>query len=66
MRVVLRPQQRTVEMTGRRTVARMLRELGVVPGTAMVIRQDTLLLDTEVLEDSDEVEVRAVISGGAA
>ena len=66
MRVLLRPQQRTVNLPGRRTVGRMLRELGVVPGTAMVIRDDALLLETEVLEEDDVVEVRAVISGGAA
>lgn len=65
MRILLRPQHRTVDLPGRRTVGRMLRELGIVPGTAMVIRADTLLLDTEILEDGDEVEVRAVISGGA-
>lgn len=65
MRVLLRPQQRTVDLRGRRTVARMLRDLGIVPGTAMVIRQDILLLEGEIVEDDDEIEVRAVISGGA-
>ena len=66
MRVHLRPQQRTVELPGRRTVARMLAELGVLPGTAMVIRGDLLLTDGEVVEDAEEVEIRAVISGGLA
>jgi sulfur carrier protein ThiS len=66
MRILLRPQCRTVNLTGRRTVSRLLRELGVVPGTAMVIRKDTLLLDSEIVEEEDEIEVRAVISGGAA
>ena len=66
MRILLRPQCRTVNLTGRRSVARLLRELGVVPGTAMVIRNDTLLLDSEIVEEEDDIEVRAVISGGAA
>ena len=66
MRILLRPQCRTVNLTGRRTVARLLRELGVVPGTAMVIRNETLLLDSEIVEEEDDIEVRAVISGGAA
>jgi sulfur carrier protein ThiS len=66
MRVHLRPQQRTVEVTGRRRVGALLTELGVLPGTAMVIRGDVLLTDGEVLEDADEVEIRAVISGGGA
>jgi sulfur carrier protein ThiS len=66
MRVHLHPQRRTVELAGRRTVARLLRDLDVIPGTAMVIRGDVLLLDSETLEDDDEVEIRHVISGGAA
>jgi sulfur carrier protein ThiS len=66
MRVHLHPQHRTVEIAGRRRVAQLLAEIGVLPGTAMVIRGDLLLTDGEVVEDDEEVEVRAVISGGAA
>lgn len=61
----LRPQQRTVELTGRRSVGRLLAELGILPGTAMVIRGDVLLTEGEMVEEDDELEVRAVISGGA-
>jgi hypothetical protein len=32
----------------------------------MVIRGDVLLTDAEMVEDAEEIEVRAVISGGAA
>lgn len=66
MRVHLKPQHRTVEVQGRRTVARLLNELGLLPGTVMVIRGDELLTDGEMVEDADDVELRAVISGGAA
>ena len=66
MRVHLRPQRRTVDIAGRRRVGQLLAELGVLPGTAMVIRGDALLTDGEVVEDDDEIEIRAVISGGAA
>ncbi len=62
----LHPQRRTVELAGRRTVATLLRDLEVLPGTAMVIRGDVLLLDSETVEDDDEIEIRHVISGGAA
>ena len=65
MRVHLHPQGRTLEVAGRRSVGRLLAEIGVLPGTAMVIRQDVLLLDGEMVEDDDVIEVRAVISGGA-
>jgi sulfur carrier protein ThiS len=66
MRVHLRPQRRTVEVAGRRRVGQLLAELGILPGTAMVIRGDELLTDGEVVEDVEEVEIRAVISGGGA
>ena len=64
MRVHLHPQRRTVEVQGRRRVGQLLIELGILPGTAMVIRGEFLLTEGEVLEDVDEVEIRAVISGG--
>jgi sulfur carrier protein ThiS len=66
MRVLLRPQRRTVEVQGRRSVGRLLAELHILPGTAMVIRGDVLLTDAETVEDEDEIEIRAVISGGCA
>ncbi len=65
MRVHLHPQRRTVEVAGRRMVGRLLAELGVLPNTAMVIRGDELLTDGEFVEDHDEIEIRAVISGGS-
>jgi sulfur carrier protein ThiS len=64
MRVHLRPQHRTVELAGRRSVGRLLADLGILPGTAMVIRGDVLLTEGEMVEEDDELEVRAVISGG--
>lgn len=54
-----------MEIHGRRTVASLLAELQVLPNTAMVIRGDLLLMDDEMLDDTDEIEIRAVISGGA-
>jgi sulfur carrier protein ThiS len=66
MRIHLRPQHRTVEVEGRRRVAQLLAELHILPGTAMVIRGDVLLTEGELVEDADEVEIRAVISGGLA
>ena len=65
VRVHLHPQRRTVVVAGRRSVGRLLPELGILPSTAMVIRGDELLTDGEMVEESDEIEIRAVISGGA-
>ena len=65
MRVHLRPQRRTVEIRGPRRVGALLAELRILPGTAMVIRGDLLLMDGDVVEEGDDIEIRAVISGGA-
>jgi sulfur carrier protein ThiS len=64
MRVHLRPERRVVDVDGRRRVDALLAELGILPGTAMVIRGDLLLTDGEMVEADDEIEIRAVISGG--
>jgi sulfur carrier protein len=65
MLVRLEPQGRTVELTGRRRVGDIVRSLGIVGGTVMVIRGDELLTDDEFVDHDQAIEVRAVISGGA-
>ena len=45
-------------------VAAEKRHLGVLPGTAMVIRGDELITDQEFVEANDAIEIRNVISGG--
>lgn len=61
----LRNPDRTVEVTGSRTVRALLEELQIVPEAVLVIRDATLLTRDERVSDEDEVEVRSVLSGGA-
>lgn len=65
MRITVLPHRKQVEFSGRRRAADVLRELGFLPGTAMVIRGDELLPESAMLEADDDIEVRSVISGGA-
>jgi len=65
VKAVLLPQKRTLELPGRPRVCDVLAAFQITPGTAMVIRGDTLLTDGEVLQPDDEIEVRSVVSGGA-
>ena len=66
MKVKLRNPDRVVDVAGPSTVAGLLSELDIVPEAVLVIRDATLLTRDEALTDSDEVEVRPVLSGGAA
>ena len=64
MKIKLRNPSREVEMHGRKRVKDVLRELGILPGTVLVIRGADLLTADEVVGDGDELEVRPVMSGG--
>jgi sulfur carrier protein len=64
MRVTLLPQGKEIEISGRRRAGDVLRQLGILPGTALVIRGQELVPEHEMLEVDDCVEVRFVISGG--
>lgn len=66
MRVKLRNPDREVEVSGPKTVLDLLHRLEIVPEAVLVIREATLLTRDEALEDGDEIEVRPVLSGGAA
>ncbi len=66
MKVVLRHPKREVEVAGRRRVKDLLKELGLLPGTVLVIRGNELLTTDAIVGEDDEIEVRPVISGGGA
>lgn len=66
MRVHIRNPDRDVEVMGPRRVRELLAELAIDPDTVLVIRDGSLITREERVEDGDRVEIRPVISGGAA
>jgi sulfur carrier protein len=64
VKVRLRNPDRIVEVSGPKTVVELLKGLEIVPEAVLVIRDSTLLTRDEALADSDELEVRPVLSGG--
>jgi sulfur carrier protein len=66
MQVRLEPQGKQLTIAGRRRVGDLIRSLGILTGTVMVIRGDDLLTDDDVVEDDQAIELRAVISGGSS
>jgi sulfur carrier protein len=64
MKILLHHPTREAALTGPKKVFQVLRELGILPDTVLVIRNDELIAEDEVVSDSDTIEVRPVISGG--
>jgi sulfur carrier protein len=66
VKVVLRNPRREVEMKGPLRVHRLLERLEINRESVLVVRGDTLVTGDALLEDTDEIEVRPVISGGSS
>jgi sulfur carrier protein len=66
MKVLLRNPRREVEVAGNRRVKDVLRDLQILPETVLVIRGNELITADQVVADADTIELRPVMSGGAA
>jgi sulfur carrier protein len=64
--VHLHNPKRDVEVSGPLRVNELVKRLGLNRESVLVIRGDSLVTGDARLEDADEVEIRPVISGGAA
>lgn len=65
MKVILRNPRREVDVEGKRRVKELLTELGILPSTVLVIRDNELLTSDAMVGGDDVLEVRPVMSGGA-
>ncbi len=66
MKIVLRNPRREVEMDGPLTVHALLGRLDLNPESVLVIVGDELVPRDARIDDDANVEIRPVISGGAA
>jgi sulfur carrier protein len=65
VRVLLRNPRRELDVSGARSVNRLLDDLGLSREAHLVIRNGTLVPGDTRLDEDDTIEVRPVISGGA-
>lgn len=63
---MLRNPRREIEADAPVRVSVLLDRLGINRESVLVIRGDTIVASDELLVESDVVEIRPVISGGAA
>ena len=66
MKVLLRNPRRELDVPGPLRVNALLAQLELNRESVLVIKGDTLVTGDAMLADDDSVEVRPVISGGAA
>lgn len=66
MQVTLRNPKRVVEVAGPVRVHALLDRLEIQRESVLVIKGDTLVPGDALLEDTDTVEIRPVISGGGS
>lgn len=66
MNVRLRNPDREIEIAGGRPLREVLAELQIDPDTVLVIRDGELLTRSTPVAEADRLEIRPVISGGAA
>ena len=64
MKVMLTNPRKELEVPGPTRVQQLLQRLNLIPEAYLVIRGDELVTEDVVLQDSDSIEIRSVISGG--
>ena len=66
MKILLRNPRRELELPGPMSVVALLQKLDMNRESVLVICADTIVPGDAMLTDADTVEIRPVISGGAA
>jgi sulfur carrier protein ThiS len=64
VKVKLRNPDREMDVAGNRKVREVLAGLSIDPDTVLVIRDGSLLIQEDRVEEGDSLEIRPVISGG--
>ena len=64
MQILIEPENEVVILTRAGNVDNLLRQLGLKPGEALVIRGSELLTPDRKVEPEDEIIIRKIVSRG--
>ncbi len=64
MKVYIEKEDKLLELKKIKNVNELLNTLNINPSTVITVRNDEVVLEDEQLEDTDEIKILSVISGG--
>lgn len=64
MKVFIERENKNKQLKFNGTVSKLLQQLKLNPATVLVARNSVLVTESDKLNDSDEVKILSVISGG--
>lgn len=64
MKIFLERTQETIEKDFKGSAKDLIKSLGMNTEELLIIKNDELVTDDEILNDSDEIKLLSVISGG--
>lgn len=64
MKIFIAKENMEFERQFKGKVMNLLKELGINPETVVVTKDNELITEEDILDDSDEIRILSVVSGG--
>ncbi len=64
MKVYIDRENKNIEVNFNGNAAELLSRLGINPDAVLIVRNNELIIEDEVLKESDNIKIISVVSGG--
>lgn len=64
MKIYIEKEDKLLELTNIENISELLNNLKINPSTVITVKNNEVVLEDEQLEDTDEIKILSVISGG--
>ncbi|MGV8086805.1 MAG: MoaD/ThiS family protein [Candidatus Woesearchaeota archaeon] len=65
MKIYIEKDDRSLELKHDKIICKeLLSELKINPSTVIIVKNDEVILEDEIIENSDEIKILSVVSGG--